>query len=268
MKKIAALFITFIFAGSAFAADIDLGEGCHVQDGFSNVLITSSDGTAIQNAVERIKDGGTIELSGDFKLNKTINIKKNLTIRGVNNAVLERIQAAGTDRVIRCQGNITLENLTITGGYSLNGGGVKLDGGTVKIISCDIYGNTGVLGGGGIHSQAEDFTLTNSKISNNISAFTGGGISAIRGSITMISCDIISNEAQLYGGGVVAVSSTITMNECKITENSASNNGKDKGKGGGVALIKASLTSSDCDISGNTAPQSGDVYYDADSTVQ
>ena len=267
MKKIIALLITFIFACSAFAADIDLGEDCHVPDGFSSVLITSSDGTAIQNAVEHIQDGGTIELSGNFYLKKTINIKKNLTIKGTDNAVLDRSQATDKNRVIRCEGNITLENLTITGGYSFNGGGVKLDGGTVKIINCNIHGNTGVFGGGGINSQAENFTLTNSTISNNISAFAGGGISTVDGTITITDCNITDNKAQLYGGGVGALGSTITMTNCKITGNSAlKNGGTDQGKGGGVALIKANLTTQNCEISGNTASLSPDIYYDENST--
>ena len=58
-----AAFITFIFADSSFAADIGLGEGYHVPDGFDKILITSSDGTAIQNAVDHIKDGGKTSAS-------------------------------------------------------------------------------------------------------------------------------------------------------------------------------------------------------------
>ena len=58
---IIVILITFIFADSVFVADIDLGEDYHVPEIFSSVLITSSDGTAIQNAVDHIQDGGTID---------------------------------------------------------------------------------------------------------------------------------------------------------------------------------------------------------------
>ena len=61
------------FTGCAYASDIDLDEGYHVPPGFSSIYITSSDGTAIQNAVNNIQDGGTIILSGDFKLIRDIN---------------------------------------------------------------------------------------------------------------------------------------------------------------------------------------------------
>ena len=259
---IAAILTTFVFTGCAFAADIDLGEGYHMPRNFDSILITSSDGTAIQNAVEYIQDGGTISLEGEFKLNRTINIKRNLTIRGMNNAVLDHSKAAKKDRVIRCEGNITLENLTITGGYSTNGGGVKLDSGDVKIISCDIHGNESLLGGGGIHSQARTLILTSCDISDNTLLGLGGGISFVGGTITMTDCNITNNTAQiLQGGGFAAAGSTITMTNCKITGN---NSGI---KGGGFYLIgTAKLTATNCDISGNTAPQ--DSEYSVDDTAK
>ena len=266
-KKILTVLVLslFITSGSAFAADIDLGEGYHVPASFDKILITSSDGTAIQNAVEHIQSGGTITLSGDFKLAKTINIKKDLTLKGADGERKASLDRGEKDRVIRCQGNITLENLTITGGSSTNGGGVKLDGGTVTIKSCDIHGNTGIFGGGGIHSQADRLELTSCDISNNVSMVAGGGISALGGTITMTSCDITSNEATYsYGGGIGASGSNITMTKCIITNNSAP-----KSQGGGIAIISsASLTSTDCIFSPNTASADFNVYSDSTSIAK
>ena len=251
---IMAMLVTFIFAGSTFAADIDLGEDYHVPSIFTSVLITSSDGTAIQNAIDHIQDGGTILLSGNFNLRKNINIKKNLIIKGSNNDKTILDGTATNDRVIRCQGNITLENLTIKGGNSTNGGGVKLDGGKVNIISCDIIGNNALLGGGGIHSQADTLTLINCNISNNsVSAF-GGGMSFLGlGTVTMTNC-IINNNTAAYGGGLAVTGNNITMNNCQVTANEADNSG------GGVLLLgNIGLTANSCDISGNTAPESQDI---------
>ena len=263
---IAVMLITFMFEGCSFAADIDLGEGYHVPTNFSSVLITNSDGTAIQNAVERIKAGGTILLSGDFKLKRTINIKKNLTIEGINNAVLDRSKASDKDRVIRCQGDITLKNLTVTGGSLLKGGGgIKIDGGTVNIINCDIYGNTSVLGGGGIHSQAKELTLESCDIHDNTATCAGGGISFLSGTVTMKGCNIYNNTSQILpGGGLGAAGVTMTMNNCKVTGNEAT-----ASSGGGIALtLKATLTAVSCDISGNTAKEDADVYVDNSSTYK
>ena len=94
-RKIFIVLMLLAFTGSAFATDIDLGEGYHVPPGFSSIYITSSDGTAIQNAVDNIKDGGTIILAGNhFKLKHDINVKKSITIKAEdsnNRAVLSSI---------------------------------------------------------------------------------------------------------------------------------------------------------------------------------
>ena len=252
---IALMLIIFIFAGSAFAADIDLGEGYHVPSGFASVLITNSNGTAIQNAVEHIKDGGTIFLSGSFNLVRSINIKKNITIKTPSSASAILDAASANDRVIRCQGNITLENLVIKGGNSTNGGGVKVDGGQVNIISCDINSNKSILGGGGIHSQAVSLTITNCNISNNSVAAFGGGISSWgSGTVTINNSKFTGNTAAT-GGGLAAMN-TITMNNCQVTGNSAKQNG------GGIYISSANLTTVNCDISGNTAAESADIALD------
>lgn len=256
---IAAMMIMFIFAGSSFGADVDLGEGYHVPAGFSSILITSSDGKAIQHAVERIQNGGTILLSGNFKLKNSINIKKNLTIKGLDSAVLDASKIK--DRVIRCQGNITLENLTITGGISSNGGGVKVDGGDVKIINCNIHNNKGLLGGAGLHVQAKTLTLTSCDISNNTVALLGGGISFAGGEITMTNCNIRNNTAQFQGGGFAAAGSKINMNNCKITDNNASVCG-----GGVFITVQTTLTAKSSDISNNIAPVNADLYIDSNCT--
>ena len=245
------------FTACAFAATkkkINLGEGYNAPSGFKSILITSSDGTAIQNAVDNIQAGGTILLSGDFKLQKMINIKKNLNIRGIGNTVLTYSNPSEPDRILRCEGDITLQNLIITGGSSTNGGGVKVDGGKVNIISCDIHGNTG-LAGGGIHaSQANTLTLTSCDISNNHATMAGGGMTVLGGTITVNNCSFTSNDAALYGGGLGSAGGNITLNSSKFTKNSSQN-------GGGVAIILASkLTARSCDISYNIRTASKDMF--------
>ena len=249
MKKLViAVLITFIFAGSSFAADIDLGEGWHVRDGFDKILITSSDGTAIQNAVDYIKDGGTVELSGEFNLKKNISINKNLTLKGVDNALLSRDEkVSATFCIIECEGNndITLENLTIIGGFKTKGAGINISGGSIKIISCDIHDNFAWLGGGAICSFAETLILKSCDIHDNRSAALGGGLVIGSSKVTITDCSITKNTAAMTGGGLLARSSDITMENCKITEN------RSTFAGTGVKLMGTELKTINCDISDN-----------------
>ena len=263
MKKflIAAMLMTFMFAGSAFAADVDIGEGYHFPDGFAMILITSSDGSSIQNAVDQIQDGGTIYLSGNFKLKKNITINKNLTISGMNNTVLDG--NINLDGIIICEksNDITLENLAITNG----GGGVIIrKGSNVKIISCDIYENYCFLGGG-ILSHADTLTLMSCDIHNNAAMLgKGGGIYLEGGTVTITDCNITDNTAAVCGGGLDASKATITMQNCTITGNKSV-------WGGGINLINlgTKLTAISCDISGNTATiSSPDISLQSGATYE
>ena len=266
-----AAFITFIFADSSFAADIGLGEGYHVPDGFDKILITSSDGTAIQNAVDHIKDGGTVELSGKFLLKKNISINKNLTLKGVDNALLSRDKkVSATFCIIKCEGShdITLENLTIIGGIKSRGGGINISGGRITIISCDIHDNFAWLGGGGIISLAETLTLKSCDIYHNKCGLLGGGIYICSPTVTITGCKITSNDGVFSGGGLAASSSDITMTNCVITGNRSTYEGH------GVSIQRnTKLATISCNISGNLImssdkglPSSADVSCDPNST--
>ena len=247
-KLVIAVMITFIFAGNSFGADIDIGEGYHVQDGFSSILITNSDGTAIQNAVDHIKDGGTVELSGDFKLKRNITINKNLTLRGTTNALLSYDKGAlKTFCIITCEGSndITLENLTITGGMKTKGAGINISGGSIKIISCDIHDNFSWLGGGAVCSFAETLILKSCDIHDNKSTALGGGLVIDSSKVTITDCSITKNTAAMTGGGLLARSSDITMENCKIKENISTFAGT------GVKLMGTKLKAISCDISDN-----------------
>ncbi len=265
-KIFTALLILVLTAGCSFA-DVDLGEGYHRPEGFSEVYITNSDGTAIQNAVDNIQEGGTITLAGTFKLKEGINIKKSITIIGENTAVLDLTEGRG--RVFRCEGNeITLENLVIMGGKETNGGGVKIDAKTktMTITSLSLIHITAIIGGGGIHSDAQHLIMTNCNITNNnVPISGGGGMSLLGGNVEMENCTFTGNtSAYLGGGGIGVVGATLNLKDCKITGNAAKFE-----NGGGIAITLGSkVTATNCDISGNTSKNADtyNIYCDSTST--
>ena len=261
-RKIFALLMLLALTGSASAENVNLGEGYNVPQGFSSILITNSDGTAIQNAVENIQDGGTIILSGDFKLKRDINIKRPLTIKALDSNNKATLEIRGVvKRVLRCEGkggSITLENLVITGGYATNGGGVKVDSNTktMTITNCDIIGNEALLGGGGLYSDAENLILTNCNITKNLVTLFGGGMMTTSDAITMTSCDVSNNISQTGNGGGIYFSRTdAEMNNCKVNNNTSKLNGS------GIYLYSKTLKLTSCDVSGNLKDNvSSDIY--------
>ena len=205
-------------------------------------------------------------------MKEAISIRRNLTLKGVTNVLLNRDKEVPTTFCsIKCErsNDITLENLTIIGGNKTKGGGVNISGGIVRIISCDIHDNFSWGAGGAIYSNADTLILTSCDIHNNKSAIIGGGI-AIGGSAVMIDCNITSNEAGMSGGGLSASKSNITMKNCTITENGASFAGT------GVKIIATKLEAENCNISSNFIVKhddkgilipiySEDISYDSDS---
>src|SRR5689334_9859299 len=76
-------------------------------------------------------------------------------------------------------GNLSLQNVTITGGSADIGGGIENAGGTLTLNHSQVTGNAATIAGGGITSATFDpssvakLTLNNSSVSNN--AQTAGG---------------------------------------------------------------------------------------------
>ena len=70
-------------------------------------------------------------------------------------------------------GNLSLQNVTITGGSADNGGGIENVGGTVTLNHTQVTGNTATQAGGGIASATFDpasvakLTLNNSAVTGN-----------------------------------------------------------------------------------------------------
>ena len=153
--------------------------------------------------------------------------------------------------------NVTLKNLTLTGGYLLgeNGGGIYSEG-NCNLNSCTILGNTAKASSGSV---------------------SGGGVYIERGSFTMEGCTISGNtagsetdNANAYGGGIYGASGTnITMKDTTISENKvASVNGVE---GAGVYFSGAELTMHGGSISKNecssdTSSSGGGVYINNSST--
>ena len=201
----AMFLLAAVLASSAYADSvniIDLGEGNYTSAGDMLINITGSKGETILKALEVIPDGGTIQLNGNFKLPKSINIKKPVTIRSINGSGLN---AQGRDRVIRCEAEgIRLENLTcINGGGTWNlyrGGGIHIENASVDIINCKFMNNNALLTGGGVDiTSYSSVRLENCEISGNTAGLNGAGIYSVgTNNVELINCSITDNTTS-YG---------------------------------------------------------------------
>lgn len=179
------------------------------------------------------------------------------------------------------------------------GGGIFNRGGTVRIVSSTISGNTalGTAGsGGGIYSTAGDVRISGSNITSNSAARGGGGIEIVNGSLLLTAVSKVqSNVAGPTGsanpgqGGGIRVSGTLNPRVVIVGGQVSNNQAQSQGGGiwvnesarvvlrtgavvsnnqtlaagsiGGGVYIQGHLQATDSSISSNVAQQAGGGVY-------
>ena len=176
------------------------------------------------------------------------------------------------DRVfdVSVVGNVTFDNLIITGGdvRDGDGGGIRALGlaAQVTVINSRITGNTATSGnGGGIAVLEADtrLTIVNSTIDGNgavrdpDNGFTGqGGGLFWRGGSGTIETSTIDGNTAGTGGGIYIERDGLSIESSTISNNNATRN-----NGGGIAVRESDLSVSNSTISGNTSRSSGAAIY-------
>lgn len=150
----------------------------------------------IATGLSIVASGGTLHVDGGV-YPENITISHPVTVLGTSKApgvVIDGHQA-GRAVVIGDGVTVTMDHITVTGGYTNLGAGGVLDQGFLTMTNCTISGNRadGFYGGGGLWVGGSVFgrsaTLTNVTISDN----QGGGVTVDGASLTMQNCTVSNN---------------------------------------------------------------------------
>jgi len=235
----AGLIAAINSANSAGGGTINLAAGCHY------LLTTPDNGEnglpAVTSRISLIGNGATIDGTGSVRI---------LEVDGPG-------------------GNLSLQNITLTGGSADIGGAIANIGGTVSLNRSQVTGNAATEAGGGIASATFDpssvakLTLNNSSVSDNQQtddsqdALGGGGIVNILGIASLNQSHVNGNDAQGFVGGGIAsgdymnfssTSSVLTINASQVDGNTAPNAG-----GGGIQNLLGSATLNNSEVNDNTS---------------
>lgn len=145
----------------------------------------------------------------------------------------------------------TLRNSAVVGNRGINGGGVSVLFGTLRISGSTIAENStraGQTGGGGISLFGSTALLENNQILSNTAQYVGfptpvpapsmgGGLLIYNSIVTLRGNTIAGNRAYREGGGLDVVGSTITMTGNLIADNRVESA---VGAGGGMSLRRSS----------------------------
>ena len=198
------------------------------------------------------------------------------------------LNAENTAGVINCNvtENVTISDLTITGGLNWRGGGVICAGGSINFINITISDNTAENMGGGIYSVGSSISMNNILLQNNYAGLYGGGIDGNNtnfsgsniiienntavdegGGIKLNECSVIldsflvqNNYAGQNGGGIYGSDSILNGDNIKIRNNTA------EADGGGLYWRSADNSLDYMEISGNTANKGGGIYQRYDDS--
>ena len=221
-------------------------------------------------------------LSGTISLTQgELAISDSVVIRGLGADTLT-IDAGGNSRVFNInddsddESEVTIQGLTISGGYTQDNGGGIYNAEALKVIDTVITNNTSSYryyedyygdpyyyngDGAGIFQYAGSLLVKNSEISSNSADDDGGGIYTYSGDVRVINSDIVNNSADSSGGGIYASSGDVRVTNSDIAENNSYS-------GGGIYVAGANVRVTDSDIADNSADYSGGGIYASSGDVR
>ena len=214
------------------------------------VFDPSLDGTPI---VLSLTGGGAA--AGDLNVTSPVTIQGN----GANETTITAGGYSGIyDRVLAVDfGSLTVNDVTITGGYKASGkgGGIFVSSGASASVSrSTLTGNFGFNSGGGIYN-AGTLSVVDSSVSGNSADYYGAGIFNY-GSATITNSTISGNTCNSGAGFYTKPGSTTDIVNSTISGNTAGNRGGAIWNYGSVTLTQSTVT-------GNSASYGGGLYVGA-----
>jgi len=169
--------------------------------------------TELTNAITASTDGDTINVNCDIIATAVTAISKNLVING--NGYTISVPVPGLDnlgiysvspsafRVFTFSGSktITINNLTIKGGSTSDGGAINISStNVIKLNNCTVSNSLSSTGGGGIYNAGVLF-LNNSYIRRNAANYGGGIINTGSAKAYVENSTMIENRSTISNGG-------------------------------------------------------------------
>jgi predicted outer membrane repeat protein len=193
----AALTLVIAVAGLAgTSGPVSAGSGCNVK----NVTDATSFG-GVQAAVDAASNGDKIEIRGACV--GPVQVYRHITLVGKTvGGTMATIYGQESVRPMEIifGWTVTIKNLEISSGFSVDDGGGILNEGTLTLTDVVVFEND-AQNGGGISNIGTLVINGASRIRNNRAVHGGGGISS-RGSLTIGGTTVVADNDAEFGGGI------------------------------------------------------------------
>jgi hypothetical protein len=271
---------------------------CNDVTGLRSAINTANTTPTVPTTINLAKNC-TYQLTDDSPLgsgNGLPAVKSPITINGDDHTTIARDTSTPNTAAFRIfevdgnpsNGNLTLNELRITGGLVSSsaplpfGGGIVNNNGTLNLnhgevdtnsagpfgsgggIACTgpcaldgsrVHDNSAVSGGG---IRANLLTMDHSQVNHNTAVRgDGGGIDGDGGSITVNTSQMDNNTATGFnteGGGILNFQGTLSLNKSEVNNNSAPATGSlGVAGGGGIENVEGALSLNQSEVDNNTA---------------
>ncbi|QTQ16603.1 right-handed parallel beta-helix repeat-containing protein [Treponema parvum] len=235
----------------------------------------------LKEAIEAptVEDGDEFVIQGTIKaiamtgFHGAISVTKKITVKGESGSVLNA-NSNGTNRpptphrifTVEDGGELTLKDITLTGGKvagsgegALGGGILVKAGGKAKLTNCTVKecGATGA--GGGIYAEdGAEITLTNTQIKSCTADENGGGVYVKDSKLTLTNATIGGSTASdgnksKRGGGIYIANGTLDVSAGSFIQHNQTAGSSGLEAGGGGIFIKSGKLTLNGTVSDNTA---------------
>lgn len=229
----------------------------------ADITVSTCNEASLDAALSSATNGNTIDFScsGTITITNTLTITQSITLDGSGQHV--DIDGGSSVKILSVSSgvNFTLNDLTISNGYSSDsdtgtGGGLYNNGGSVTIDNSVFNGNTAAIAGGGILNTGGGSIIINNSTINNSSVSTGGGggIDIESGRIIITNSEFTNNAANNDGGGGIFVDG----GSVSITNSTFSGNTSTNGFGGAI-FNSGTMNILNSTFANNTASNAGGI---------
>ena len=205
-------------------------------------------------------------LSGSIVLDSALaDIRNHIKLNGPSNNGLsiERSAASASFSILSVKPvglsatTVELNNLVLTKGNSLTGGGLYAENTNLTINNCRITKNEVNNGlGGGICTNNANVTINRSTVDHNTNlAGLGGGIYMNFGSLFMNNCTVFGNRAAIGGGLDKATIGTVVIKNCTFAYDTADD------VAGGIYINLGSVEANNTIITGNVGSNGASAVF-------
>ncbi len=165
---------------------------------------------------------------------------------------------------------VTLSNLTVSGGYATDGGGIRNEHGSTLTLNDDIITKNSATYGAGIYN-AGTLTLTSSVLSHDFadgsSGALGGGLYNSGAAVSITDSTLTGNFASGFGGGIYTNAGLLTLVASTVGTTDSDNSAGENGAGLYV-FIHGSASVADSTFTNNLAVDfGGGIYNNGTLTV-